>query len=330
MYHISIHALLAESDKPGEHHANSQQEFLSTLSLRRATREKTEKWSRDLHFYPRSPCGERLIHPLLCNAKLNFYPRSPCGERHVPNFTRKAKPYFYPRSPCGERRASSQRERQGQRISIHALLAESDICECWTAPSRPLFLSTLSLRRATVHYDNYNLHCVISIHALLAESDKPGEHHANSQQEFLSTLSLRRATMSCAWSASKLGDFYPRSPCGERLFITTTTICTASFLSTLSLRRATTILINTCQYFFYFYPRSPCGERHTIHIRTCQYFLISIHALLAESDNQPGKSNKLTGVFLSTLSLRRATIEPIFSKIDTRNFYPRSPCGERQ
>ena len=34
-----------------------------------------------------------------------------------------------------------------------------------------LFLSTLSLRRAT-HYDNYNLHCVeISIHALLAESD---------------------------------------------------------------------------------------------------------------------------------------------------------------
>ena len=34
-------------------------------------------------------------------------------------------------------------------ISIHALLAESD----------------------GVHYDNYNLHCVISIHALLAESD---------------------------------------------------------------------------------------------------------------------------------------------------------------
>ena len=80
-----------------------------------------------------------------------------------------------------------------------------------------LFLSTLSLRRATVgtivklqcildfyprspcgerlHYDNYNLHCVeISIHALLAESDKRGEQHANSQQEFLSTLSLRRAS----------------------------------------------------------------------------------------------------------------------------------------
>ena len=59
----------------------------------------------------------------------------------------------------------------GVRISIHALLAESDISVFWTALSRPLFLSTLSLRRAT-HYDNYNLHCVeISIHALLAESD---------------------------------------------------------------------------------------------------------------------------------------------------------------
>ena len=36
--YISIHALLAESDKRGETDANSQQEFLSTLSLRRATR----------------------------------------------------------------------------------------------------------------------------------------------------------------------------------------------------------------------------------------------------------------------------------------------------
>ena len=66
------------------------------------------------------------------------------------------------------------------RISIHALLAESDISVFWTALSRPLFLSTLSLRRAT-HYDNYNLHCVeISIHALLAESDR--SHWQNQRQ----------------------------------------------------------------------------------------------------------------------------------------------------
>ena len=81
------------------------------------------------------------------------------------------------------------------KISIHALLAESDTALLIQPTRKPGFLSTLSLRRATallnaqyrhlakisihallaesdgVHYDNYNLHCVISIHALLAESD---------------------------------------------------------------------------------------------------------------------------------------------------------------
>ena len=56
-------------------------------------------------------------------------------------------------------------------ISIHALLAESDL-RGWTLNiNGPIFLSTLSLRRAT--YDTYAkvLRVNISIHALLAESD---------------------------------------------------------------------------------------------------------------------------------------------------------------
>ena len=58
-------------------------------------------------------------------------------------------------------------------ISIHALLAESD----HTAPRAGLtygggkFLSTLSLRRATLVFNFGRLHYNISIHALLAESD---------------------------------------------------------------------------------------------------------------------------------------------------------------
>ena len=60
---------------------------------------------------------------------------------------------------------------RGLNISIHALLAESDTGTLNPKKYDRTFLSTLSLRRATVHYDNYNLHCVISIHALLAESD---------------------------------------------------------------------------------------------------------------------------------------------------------------
>ena len=88
--------------------------------------------------------------------------------------------------------------------------------------SRITFLSTLSLRRATVHYDNYNLHCVISIHALLAESDVKISENRHTQTSisihallaesdpgkvklvepglaFLSTLSLRRATGRCRY-----------------------------------------------------------------------------------------------------------------------------------
>ena len=56
-------------------------------------------------------------------------------------------------------------------ISIHALLAESDrLCPMcnWR---RSLFLSTLSLRRATAKRFTTLHDIFISIHALLAESD---------------------------------------------------------------------------------------------------------------------------------------------------------------
>ena len=100
----------------------------------------------------------------------------------------------------------------------------------------------------------------ISIHALLAESDR------------------KRCQ-----SRPDSRNFYPRSPCGERLTTLTTSRRTEQFLSTLSLRRATTHADNrACKTAFlstlslrratcrlglglvrraYFYPRSPCGER---------------------------------------------------------------------
>ena len=72
------------------------------------------------------------------------------------------------------RRATNPPKNQHQRknISIHALLAESDV----SVPNRPegqkQFLSTLSLRRATVVGDVMGKGLAeISIHALLAESD---------------------------------------------------------------------------------------------------------------------------------------------------------------
>ena len=124
--------------------------------------------------------------------------------------------------------------------------------------------------------------------------------------------------------------FYPRSPCGERHIETASGFRVFPFLSTLSLRRATTISDFTYPEFANFYPRSPCGERPfilllsilltqisihallaesdvTIH-QHIHSSVISIHALLAESDKDAARQlDKLTE-FLSTLSLRRATL----------------------
>ena len=80
-----------------------------------------------------------------------------------------------------------------------------------------LFLSTLSLRRATswVYISLKRLY--ISIHALLAESDPGKVKVVEPGFVFLSTLSLRRATRRDASESIGTLHFYPRSPCGERL-----------------------------------------------------------------------------------------------------------------
>ena len=79
---ISIHALLAESDVDKIPNQRQIDQFLSTLSLRRATSIGHITQTRSKHFYPRSPCGERPGYQRPCGRPTtNFYPRSPCGER---------------------------------------------------------------------------------------------------------------------------------------------------------------------------------------------------------------------------------------------------------
>ena len=101
---------------------------------------------------------------------------------------------FYPRSPCGERRDPGANSRAERQISIHALLAESDSMMLSMGAILILFLSTLSLRRATVSPDTSSTQCRL----------------------FLSTLSLRRATCVPGYDNLHQRYFYPRSPCGER------------------------------------------------------------------------------------------------------------------
>ena len=78
---------------------------------------------------------------------------------------------FYPRSPCGERLFANFEGFYWWVISIHALLAESDPGKVKVVEPGFVFLSTLSLRRATVFDLFRGSFLFISIHALLAESD---------------------------------------------------------------------------------------------------------------------------------------------------------------
>ena len=235
--------------------------FLSTLSLRRATGASAHAHLPIFDFYPRSPCGERpgvkshdpgkiliSIHALLAESDLRV-----AVPQHIIV------------------------------ISIHALLAESDLIFAARHPTARVFLSTLSLRRAThksLHrgrflpflstlslrrataniYETINRNR-ISIHALLAESDTIFAVRPYDAPIFLSTLSLRRATTGNAsgihthWISihallaesdpqikmmgAPVDNFYPRSPCGERRTEPLSMCTRRRFLSTLSLRRAT-------------------------------------------------------------------------------------------
>ena len=123
---ISIHALLAESDLFDDLQVPASVSFLSTLSLRRATKRAVRGTMRAII----------SIHALLAESDNTGQP-----VRGLPS-------YFYPRSPCGERPGKYIRCVLPVLISIHALLAESDC---------PGLGFGYAVR--------------ISIHALLAESD---------------------------------------------------------------------------------------------------------------------------------------------------------------
>ena len=169
----------------------------------------------------------------------------------------------------------------------------------------------------------------ISIHALLAESDDTVVQASDGAGVFLSTLSLRRATEVKTLIATAENDFYPRSPCGERPSGPHWPLPQSAFLSTLSLRRATQHQFESKHQQRHFYPRSPCGERPRAGAGRTNQGCISIHALLAESDVLANSWRSWWAVFLSTLSLRRATWALIPLPMMCRYFYPRSPCGER-
>ena len=125
--------------------------------------------------------------------------------------------YFYPRSPCGERRVTVLGVQHKVGISIHALLAESD--KDRPRPSTGIHdFYPRSPCGERLHYDNYNLHCVeISIHALLAESDTRAIAIVETATEISIHALLAESDPTSVLTLVQNRNFYPRSPCGERL-----------------------------------------------------------------------------------------------------------------
>ena len=78
--------------------------------------------------------------------------------------------YFYPRSPCGERLMRSPIGVCARKISIHALLAESDDSAGSYVQGRKISIHAL-LAESDVNIALFCVLIAISIHALLAESD---------------------------------------------------------------------------------------------------------------------------------------------------------------
>ena len=213
-------------------------------------------------------------------------------------------------------------------ISIHALLTESDYTHPIGIPVRVVFLSTLSLRRATYQRQIDQKSSSISIHALLTESDRRGESCYLDNIDFYPRSPYGERHPKIRLSLSIM-DFYPRSPYGERQPALYQLYDTYAFLSTLSLRRATWARGSRVTYVEF----------------------LSTLSLRRATPQKP--SHHRNREFLSTLSLRRATrrasrqqpageisIHALLTESDLegqkraadvcRYFYPRSPYGERR
>ena len=147
---ISIHALLAESDATWYTSA-PWMAFLSTLSLRRATRQPRAQADRPPPFLStlslRRATGlsryVAIIRQIFLSTLSLRRATAILAPLHNPDIV------FL--STLSLRRATSRAPGGGlaASISIHALLAESDKARSYKILHRPAFLSTLSLRRAT-------------------------------------------------------------------------------------------------------------------------------------------------------------------------------------
>ncbi len=169
--------------------------FLSTYPVRGTTMNRSWNPRRTSYFYPRTPCGVRLLRAkvaLVTKIFLSTYPVR--GTTRATGRTGAAGRYFYPRTPCGVR-----------------LL----VCAAARAVVF-IFLSTYPVRGTTFHCRFQALRRKISIHVPRAGYDPAGGAGWVRCREI--SIHVPRAGYDAgqrSWP-SRRGNFYPRTPCGVR------------------------------------------------------------------------------------------------------------------
>ena len=194
-----------------------------------------------LHFYPRSPRGERLsAGSELLSALGDFYPRSPRGERPPRMSSMAARRSFLSTLPARGATGGGDAEGVvGKVISIHAPREGSDLSQILKSNAVHAFLSTLPARGATLGHLQPLPADVISIHAPREGSDSAGLCSGPAHPAHFYPRSPRGERRHRQWQQrARCGHFYPRSPRGERPHTRFSIATHANF-----------------------YPRSPRGER---------------------------------------------------------------------
>ena len=168
---ISIHALLAESDFPLWTSYNAVSTFLSTLSLRRATRdEELLTWSIAFLSTLSLRRATQSIQVMRCRLRsISIHALLAESDYHIPAVHVQLSIFL---STLSLRRAT---------VGVFAIIANTQFLSTLSLRRATfvlahvvrvgVFLSTLSLRRATQLLVYGLLGVGISIHALLAESD---------------------------------------------------------------------------------------------------------------------------------------------------------------
>ena len=191
--HVSVHALLAECDRPMpavmcltgcfnprtpcgvRHHGCAIESrtgrFQSTHSLRSATHHPLRHMLSIKRFNPRTPCGVRRVLASMYIIMIGFNPRTPCGVRRTPVTVTANGTWF--QSTHSLRSATFRKDDLQFIPSSFNPRTPCGVRQIRYYPDyQPqLFQSTHSLRSATNPASHHNPGSQVSIHALLAECD---------------------------------------------------------------------------------------------------------------------------------------------------------------